>query len=280
MLQPIKKLFVSATTAGVACATKPGSYIASALLLGMLSVGATTGYAQDQSQAPSDSAPQSSSSQSKATTAAPGTVALSKATAAALAPYTGPKYDNRWEIYGGLLYMDGQAGQNTPVRFDMGGAEAMGTYWLNKRIGVAADGRFGAGTTPVISQFYNRVVIMDSAAAGGVQVRGPKDRYVALGVHAFAGGIYEDSTYAVNHYPGGSPVSACPTQSAGQQGNLGLYCDHIAPYGFLGTSFDFNESAKLAVRLQPDLTFEHLGTETREFFSISLGVVYRMGKRK
>ena len=175
--------------------------------------------------------------------------------------------------------MNGQAGQNTPVRFDMGGVEAMGTYWLTKHLGVAADGRFGAGTTPVISNFYNRVIVMDSTATAGIQYRGPKDRYAAMDFHALAGGIYEDSTYATNRYPGGSPVSACPTQQIGQQGNLGLYCDHIAPYGFVGTSIDFNESAKMAIRVQPDLTFEHLGTGTREFFSISMGVVYRMGKR-
>ncbi|MBW4039254.1 MAG: hypothetical protein HIU91_10335 [Acidobacteria bacterium] len=279
MLQPIKKTLISATAA-VTCATRSRLTVAFAIVLCAASLGSVSAHGQDQGQSPTTPDSQSSSNQTKPTTAAPGTVALSKATAAALAPYTGPKYDNRWEVYGGLLFMNGQAGQNTPVRFNMGGAEAMGTYWLNRRFGVAADGRFGAGTTPVISQFYNRVVIMDSTAAGGIQVRGPKDRYVALGVHAFAGGIYEDSTYAINHYPGGSPVSACPTQSVGQQGNLGLYCDHIAPYGFLGTSFDFNESAKIAVRLQPDLTFEHLGTGTREFFSISMGVVYRMGKRK
>jgi len=34
------------------------------------------------------------------------------------------------------------------------------------------------------------------------------------------------------------------------------------------------------VRLQPDLIFEHFGTETREYFSISAGLVYRIGKLK
>jgi hypothetical protein len=47
----------------------------------------------------------------------------------------------------------------------------------------------------------------------------------------------------------------------------------------VGGSIDFNESAKFAIRLQPDMTFEHFGTETREYFAISLGVVYRIGKR-
>jgi hypothetical protein len=61
--------------------------------------------------------------------------------------------------------------------------------------------------------------------------------------------------------------------------SLGLYCNHVAPYGAAGGSIDFNESGKLAIRLQPDLTFEHFGTETREFFAISMGAVYRFGPK-
>jgi hypothetical protein len=273
MLQLIRKTLYSATRT-VACATTVG------LTLGLAfagSVGTSTVLAQTPSPAATDS---QSSSQTKAPVAAPGTIAVTQAAAAALAPYTGPKYDNRWEVYGGLNFMNGQAGQNTPVRFNMGGAEAMGTYWLTKKLGVAVDGRFGAGTTPVISPFYNRVVVMETIGAGGIQYRGPKNRYAAIDFHVLGGGVYGDYSYAVTHYPGGSPVSACPAdQQLGQQGNLGLYCNHVAAYGAVGGSIDFNESAKLAIRLQPDLTFEHLGTELREYFAISAGVVYRIGKK-
>ena len=248
--------------------------------MGLVGGVALTGMAaaQTPAQTPADS--QSSSSQAQA---APGTVAVSKATAAALTAYTGPKYDNRWEIYGGLNFMNGQAGQNQPGRrYNMGGGEVMGTYWLGgakvKRYGVVADYRFGAGTTPVLSPYYNRVLVMQNIISGGVQVRGPKNRYAAIDFHALAGGTNGDFSYAVTHYPGGSPVSACAAQQQpGQQGNLGLYCNHTAPYGAVGGSIDFNESGKLAIRLQPDLTFEHFGTETREFFAISMGAVYRFG---
>jgi hypothetical protein len=72
----------------------------------------------------------SSAPQTTPTQAAPGTVAISKANAAALTVYTGPKYDNRWEVYGGLNLMNGQAGQNLQHRYNMGGVEVMGTYWL------------------------------------------------------------------------------------------------------------------------------------------------------
>jgi hypothetical protein len=283
MLQPIKKTFDFATGM-VACAMTAGLTLVLAGLVGIPRAMAQSPSTPPATTPPADSQSGSqtgsSSSQTRTPVAAPGTVAVSQATAAALAPYTGPKYDNRWEIYGGVNFMNGQAGQNTPVRYNMGGIEAMGTYWLTRKFGVVADGRFGAGTTPVISPFYNRVVVMQTIGSGGIQYRGPKNRYAAIDFHALGGGTYGDFSYAVSHYPGGSPVSACAAdERLGQQGNLGLYCNHVAPYGAVGGSIDFNESARLAIRLQPDLTFEHFGTELREYFAISMGVVYRMGKR-
>jgi hypothetical protein len=277
MLQLIKKTFDSATHK-VVCATTLSLLVVS-----------LTGIAAAQTQTPAQTpADSQSSSQTQTPTAAPGTVAVTKATQAALAPYTGPRYDNRWEIYGGLNFMNGQAGQVQPGRrYNMGGGEVMGTYWLGgakvKRWGVVGDFRFGAGTTPVTSPYYNRVVIMQFIPSGGVQVRGPHNRYAAIDFHALAGGTYGDFNYAVNHYPGGSPVSACAAQQGidgyGNKGNLGLYCNHFAPYGAAGGSIDFNESGKLAIRLQPDITFEHFGTETRVFFAISMGAVYRFGPK-
>jgi hypothetical protein len=276
MLQLITKTFDCATRKVVCAAT----------LSLMVSV-AVPGIAAAQAQTPAQTPPaDSTSSSGTQAQAAPGTVAVSKATAAALTAYTGPKYDNRWELYGGLNFMNGQAGQAQPGRrYNMGGGEFMATYWLGgakvKRWGVVGDYRFGAGTTPVLSPFYNRVVIMQSIYTGGVQVRGPKNRYAAVDFHVLGGGTTGYFDYAVNHYPGGSPVSACAAQQKpGQVGNLGLYCNHTAPYGAAGGSIDFNESGKLAIRLQPDITFEHFGTETRVYFAVSMGAVYRFGGSK
>jgi hypothetical protein len=276
MLQPITKKFFFA-----------------AAMLALVSVFAMNASAQapgtpadSSSTAPSSSTPAGG----QTTVAAPGTVAITPQNALALAaPYTGPKYTNRFEVYAGLQLMNGQAGQNTPVRYNMGGMEGMFTYWLGpnlfgghvKKLGLAADYRFGAGTTPVISPYYNRVVIMQSIQSGGLVYRGPKNRYAAIDFHALAGGTYGIFNYAVNHYPApGSPVAACSAQeTATQDGTLGLYCNHMAPYGAIGGSIDFNQGAKVAIRLSPDMTFEHFGTETREFFAISLGALYRFGKK-
>jgi hypothetical protein len=282
MLQLIKNTFSPATSPMARSSVFNLSFGVFALLGGF-----AIASARAQAPDPAPATPPPAAQNSKPVVAAPGTVAVTAATAAALQPYTGPKYDNRWETYVGINLMNGQAGQNLPRRYNMGGVEAMGTYWLGdgksgplSKLGIAVDGRFGAGTTPVISPFYNRVVVMQAIFSGGVQYRGPKNRYAAIDFHALAGGTYGIFDYAVNHYPGGSPVTACPANQIGAQGTLGLYCNHVAPYGAAGGSIDFNESGRLAIRLQPDITFEHFGTETREFFAISAGAVYRFGVKK
>lgn len=212
--------------------------------------------------------------------AAPGTKAVTPQTARQINPQVGPKYNNKWEIYGGLNLMNGEAGQNLRKRYNMGGGEVMGTYWLGPKLGVAADYRIGLGTTPVLSGFYNRVLVYQNIFSGGVQYRGPKNRYAAIDYHALAGVTNGTFDNAIKNYPGGSPVSSCPAnQQPGQQGNVGLYCNGSSFYGAFGGSVDFNYAPRVAIRLQPDLTMEHFGTELREFFAISGGVVYRFGNR-
>ena len=55
-----------------------------------------------------------------------GTAAMAQATGklAAAPPVT---YANRYEIYGGLNFMNFQAGQNLPTRMNLGGGELLGT---------------------------------------------------------------------------------------------------------------------------------------------------------
>jgi hypothetical protein len=190
---------------------------------------------------------------------------------AKLEPSKAASYDNRFEIYGGLSFMNGQAGQNLPKRYDMGGGEGMFTYWLTPHLGVAADYRWEAGTTPIFpNPYYNRVLILQNIYSGGVQWRGPKNRYAAIDYHALFGASRGTFDHAIQGYPGGSPVSAT---------GIGLYPNTTTPWGAVGGSIDFNYSANLAIRLQPDLIVEHFGTETREFVSVSGGVVYRFGKK-
>ena len=216
--------------------------------------------------------------------AAPGTAPVQLSTAKALAPGTGPSYTNRWEIYGGLLYANGQAGQNLPKHFNAGGGEVEGTYWLGgpgegylrSHLGVSADVRFDAGTTPLSPNQYNlnRVLVQQYMGGGGVSLRGPKNRYVAIDYHGFGGVTHGVFDHAIVGYPP-SPQGVAPPTT----GSVGLYSNRSAAWAAAGGSIDFNQGKKWAVRLSPDITFEHYGTELREFFSISGGVLYRFGKK-
>lgn len=264
--------FFSAARKAAGCAVVLGA----ALLAG-------THYAQAQDQT------QNQDQQQPAALAAPGTAPMAPK-AAPMTVYNGPKYDNHWELYGGLLYMNGRAGQDIRTFYSMGGAEGMATYWLGngpkRKWGLAGDYRFGAGTSPTLpignnyKYNFNRVLVMQHVFSGGAVYRGPSGRYAGIDFHALAGADYGVFDHAIRNYPDQSAltIAACPAQEdATHPVSLGLYCNHVSPWGAVGGSVDFNESAKLAVRLQPDVTFEHFGDNTRYFFSISMGVLYRFG---
>jgi len=176
-------------------------------------------------------------------------------------------YANKWEVYGGINLMTFQAGQNLPKRMNLGGGEIQGTYWLTRKIGLSADYRGEAGTTPVVANPYTtRPLVYMNMGMFGAQYRGPKNHYAAINYHAFGGmahGVFDSST-------GNIPA---------QYNRVGLYPNGNAPIFALGGSVDFNRSKNLAIRLSPDLMIEHFGTETREFFAISGGLVYRFGKK-
>src|ERR1035441_2400469 len=66
-----------------------------------------------------------------------------------LGPAAPITYDNKYEVYGGLSYMNFKAGENLPKRMNLGGAEIQGTYWLTSKWGLSAEYRGAAGTTQV-----------------------------------------------------------------------------------------------------------------------------------
>lgn len=176
-------------------------------------------------------------------------------------------YANKWEGYIGANFMNFQAGQALPKRMNMVGGEGLATYWVTPRFGAAANIRGEYGTTPVLANPYvNRPEVSMIMGMLGAQMRGPKNQLVAIDYHALFGvasGTFDTDT----------------KQIPAQYLNVGLYTNRTKPIAALGGSIDFNRSKKLAIRLSPDLMLEHFGTETREFFAISGGVVYRFGKK-
>ncbi|HEY6412579.1 MAG TPA: hypothetical protein VIX42_02760 [Edaphobacter sp.] len=178
-------------------------------------------------------------------------------------------YDNKYEIYGGANFMNFQAGQDLPTRMNMGGAEVLGTYWLMPKLGLGAQWRGEWGTTPIHPNAFlkGRAGVSMNMVLFGAQYRGPKNHYAALNYHAYAGPAFGNFTRST----GSVPPQYLPT--------LGLYTNRTAALVALGGSVDFNRSKNLAVRISPDLILEHFGSETRMFFAISGGVIYRFGHR-
>lgn len=175
-------------------------------------------------------------------------------------------YDNKYEVYGGVNFMNFQAGQNLPKRMNLAGAELSLTYWTPiSRLGVTGDYRFEGGTTPVFpspgSANPARQLVFLNMGMAGVTYRGPKNHYAAIDYHALIGAANGDFN---------GPTAY----------NVGLYTNRTKPIGAFGGSLDYNRTKNIAFRLSPDLIVEHFGTEYREFFAISGGVIYRFGQRQ
>jgi len=196
-----------------------------------------------------------------------------------LGPAAPITYDNKYEVYGGLSYMNFKAGENLPKRMNLGGAEIQGTYWLTNKWGLSAEYRGAAGTTQVFpnANIYgiHRPLVYMNMGLLGAQYRGPKNQHAAINFHAFGGiadGVFDAGTQ------GAGPGNVFTATQNAQL--VGLYSNHTAPIFALGSSIDFNRSRNWALRLSPDLILERFGNETREFFSISGGIVYRFPTKK
>jgi hypothetical protein len=173
-------------------------------------------------------------------------------------------YDNPFELYVGLNYMNFMAGPYLAKQMNLGGVEASGTYWVTPRWGAVADFRGDAGTTFVKPQIYfnGRAIAVLYTGMLGVQYRLTKSQRVATDLHVYGG---------ISH--GNFSETITPAQGSG------LYNNISKPMEAAGGSVDFNASRKWAIRLSPDLIVEQFGPGSREFFSISGGLVYRIGRR-
>jgi hypothetical protein len=208
------------------------------------------------------------------------TISIPGSKIALAAPVT---YDNKYEFYGSINFMNFMAGEHLPKRMNMGGGEFLFTYWLKSNhkflnnLGPGIEYRGEAGTTPVfpaaemvIPYNVSRPLVYMNMGLAGAQYRGPKNQYAALNYHAYFGvshGTF-DATIASNQP--GQPLWSELT---------GLYSNRTKPIMALGGSVDFNLKKNWAVRLSPDLMLEHFGSEWREFVAVSGGVVYRWGKK-
>jgi len=189
-------------------------------------------------------------------------------------------YDNKYEIYGGLNFMNFKAGEDIARRMDFGGGEIAGTYWLSPKWGASAEFRGEAGTSPTLPNPYkiSRPLVYMNMVLFGAQYRWAQNQHAALNLHAYGGpsiGVFDGGTAGGGY--GEAQSNHTPAQNAQA---VGLYNNHTAPVFALGGSVDMNRSKDWAIRLSPDLILEHFGDETRTFFAISGGVVYRFPLKK
>ena len=147
--------------------------------------------------------------------AAPGTAPIQSSTVAALAPTAGPTYDNKWDFYGGLSFMNGQPDRTCPSATTWAAARYMGTYWLGnpksdsyimKHLGVISRlphrRRHYASSQP--NQYYlNRVLIRQQIMVQAVSSTGadPRTATPPVDYHALVGGTYGVFDTAVKGYP-------------------------------------------------------------------------------
>ncbi len=196
-----------------------------------------------------------------------------------LGPAAPVTYDNKYEVYGGLNFMNFMAGQELTRRMDFGGGELEGTYWVTPKWGAAAEYRGEAGTTPVLPNAgtygIHRPLAYMNMVLFGAQYRWMQNQHAALDLHAYAGpsyGVFDAGTAGAGPTPGISAASNARL--------VGLYSNHTAAIFALGGSVDMNRSKNWAIRLSPDLILDEFGSGTREFFAISGGVVYRFPVKK
>ncbi len=178
----------------------------------------------------------------------------------AAAPVT---YDNRFEVYGGLEYMDFIAAPQQLKLMNLGGAEFSGTYWLTRRWGVTADYRGAAGTTTVQPNpvFNGNALVYLQNFMAGATYRVAQNQHVAFDLHAYGGGSHGTFDETLN------------------QRNSGLYPNETKPMEAIGANVDFNRSAKVAIRFSPDAVVSQWGPGNRVFYQMSLGIVYRIGHK-
>jgi hypothetical protein len=197
------------------------------------------------------------------------------------------RYDNKYEIYGGLGFSHFKSGPQLAAGANLGGFDVQGIWWLRKRLGATANLRGYYGTQGVNPNPYgvSGPFVFEHLFLGGVTYRLIAREHAALSAHALAGG----SDGIFSHALGTAPVFGTPVQPR----DVGMYNDGLGFASAIGGSLDLNRSPRLALRISPDWIMTRYGgygtpssvpsafvTHSQNEFAISVGIIYRfkMGK--
>ncbi len=181
------------------------------------------------------------------------------------------RYDNKYDIYGGIGYQHVNTGPSLIEGAQLGGFDVQGTRWLTSRLGVTANARGFYGTIGVHVNPYGvkGPFIMEHYGLGGVSYRVRSGHPASFIVHGLFGGAYGtfDSDLGTLPPPGSGPVPPAA---------LGLFNNGSTFAMALGGSIDLNRSPQLAFRISPDYVYTRFGGYTQNELGLSVGIVYRL----
>ncbi len=181
------------------------------------------------------------------------------------------RYDNKYDIYGGIGFAHFNAGPSLLQGSNLGGFDVQATRWLTPRLGATANIRGYYGTNGAFVNPFNvkGPFVMEHLGMGGVTFRAKQNIHAALDLHALFGVDYGTFSLALGRDPIHPTQQITPAQ-------IGFFNDGGTFVTALGGSIDLNRSPQLAFRISPDYLYTHRGGVTQNEFAISVGILYRI----
>jgi hypothetical protein len=173
------------------------------------------------------------------------------------------RYDNKYDVYGGIGSYHANAGYQLIGGANLGGFDVQGTRWFTPHIGATVNVRGDYGTIGVAPNDHDikGPFIMEHTGLAGVSYRLKQGKPAALVLHGLFGADYG----VFNHALDGVPPAV-----------FGLFNNQTSFAMALGGSLDLNRSPQLAFRISPDYVYTDFGGIAQNEFAISVGILYRL----
>jgi len=177
-------------------------------------------------------------------------------------------YTHRWEVYAGGQYMrfrPGPALHNS----GMGGWTLGLTRYFNPRFGITADARGYYGNNslgPVNGGGYN---VYNARFSVFPFTIGPQYRFYGSPKWSISGVVQGGAVYGYFD----ANTNGIPPQL------VGFYSAGIVPGGIASLDIDYNVSTDLAVRIAPNVLFDHFDGNLDHNQGFMVGIVYRFGRQ-
>ena len=181
------------------------------------------------------------------------------------------RYDNKYDVYGGIGFAHFNAGPSLLSGSNLGGFDISGTRWLNSRLGATANirGYYGTNGAQKNSFGVKGPFVMEHLGMGGVTVRAKQNIHAALDFHALFGFDYGSFDRDLGTQPGDPSQPVTPAE-------VGFFNNGATFATALGGSLDLNRSPQLAFRISPDFLYTRFGGVPQNEFAISVGIIYRL----